>query len=110
MRCFVQSPRAISRAVVGGMQRTSWSVALRLALRGRQLLIASLGQFFRNRGQMAEQAGGLFVGAGGEVDLREGCMVGVKIAGADISGAQRPDALNGERIRAEISARRCREI
>ena len=40
-----------------------------LALPCRDLLIASLGQFLRNCRQIAEQASGFLVGAGGEVDV-----------------------------------------
>jgi hypothetical protein len=40
------------------------------ALLYRDLLIASLGQLRRNCRQIAEQASGFLIGAGGEVDLR----------------------------------------
>ncbi len=59
--------------------------ALHVALLWRDLLIAPLGQFRRNCRQIAEQASGFLVGAGGEVDLRLRCIIGIETAGANIS-------------------------
>lgn len=66
------------------------------------LLIASLGQFTRNCRQIAEQARGLLVWTGGEVDLRQRCIVRIETARADISGANRPDALDDEWLAVHI--------
>src|SRR5258708_8684829 len=61
-------------------------------------LIVSLLQFARNCRQIAEQASGLLVRAGGEVHLRHRRMGRIETARADISWRKRPDPLDGERL------------
>src|ERR1700732_1804612 len=73
-----------------------------LRLLFRVLLIASLGQFTRNCRQIAEQACGFLVWAGGEVDLRSRCIVRIEAARAHISRSNRPAALDDEWLAVHI--------
>jgi hypothetical protein len=61
------SPALEQRVECNELDGPMHSTRVLLCLR---LLIASLDQFLRNCRQVAEQASGFIVGAGGEVDLR----------------------------------------
>jgi hypothetical protein len=71
----------------------------------RDLLIAPLGEFCRRRRQITEQTSRSLIGASGEVDLCCRSLIWIGICGADVGWAQRPEAVDGERLAAGIFQR-----
>src|SRR5712671_6172409 len=66
------------------------------------LLGIPFGQFRGNRCQVAKQASGAVVRSGGEVHLGGGRGGGIVVSGAEVSWAECPDAIDGQRLPASI--------
>src|SRR6266404_9598854 len=66
------------------------------------LLGIPFGQLRGNRGQVAKQAPGAVVRSGGEVHLRGGRGGGIVVSGGEVSWAECPDAIDGQRLAAGI--------
>src|ERR1700761_9458881 len=71
-------------------------------VRDSRLLIVAFDQLGGNSGDVAEEAAGSFVFQGSEVELCSRCFCGIAVGGADISRADSPDAVDGERVAARI--------
>ena len=66
------------------------------------LLRIPFGQVHRNRRQITKQPSGAVVRSGGEVHLCSWRGCGIVVGGTDVSRAEGPDAINGQRLSACI--------